>query len=77
MSAIPGHGPRVRLGGEVSSPIDPPPTVCRFASRCPIVQDRCRREAPLLQGADQAAACHFRREHVERAESAESAEVRA
>jgi oligopeptide/dipeptide ABC transporter ATP-binding protein len=49
LSAIPGHGPRVRLTGEVSSPIDPPPQVCRFASRCPQVHDRCSREAPQLQ----------------------------
>jgi oligopeptide/dipeptide ABC transporter ATP-binding protein len=59
VSAIPGHGPRIRLDGEVQSPIDPPPTVCRFASRCPRVEDRCRREAPLLQGRQHVAACHF------------------
>jgi oligopeptide/dipeptide ABC transporter ATP-binding protein len=60
VSAIPGHGPRIRLDGEVQSPIDPPPQVCRFASRCPIVQDRCRREVPTLQGeAGHVAACHF------------------
>jgi ABC-type dipeptide/oligopeptide/nickel transport system ATPase component len=27
VSAIPGQGPRIRLDGEVASPIDPPPTV--------------------------------------------------
>jgi oligopeptide/dipeptide ABC transporter ATP-binding protein len=61
VSAIPGHGPRIRLTGEVQSPIDPPPQVCRFASRCPAAQDRCVREAPPLQGQDQGhvAACHF------------------
>lgn len=60
VSAIPGHGPRIRLDGEVQSPIDPPPQVCRFASRCPAVQDRCRREAPVLHGpVGHAAACHF------------------
>jgi oligopeptide/dipeptide ABC transporter ATP-binding protein len=59
VSAIPGHGPRIRLDGEVQSPIDPPPQVCRFASRCPAVQDRCRREAPVLHGAEHAVACHF------------------
>jgi oligopeptide/dipeptide ABC transporter ATP-binding protein len=60
VSAIPGQGPRIRLMGEISSPIDPPPQVCRFASRCPAVQDRCRREAPDLRpvGA-QRVACHF------------------
>jgi oligopeptide/dipeptide ABC transporter ATP-binding protein len=63
VSAIPGHGPRIRLTGEVQSPIDPPPQVCRFASRCPAAQDRCVREAPPLQGPGQGqghvAACHF------------------
>ena len=59
VSAIPGLGPRIRLDGEVQSPIDPPATVCRFASRCPRVQDRCRREAPVLQGANWSVACHF------------------
>ncbi len=59
VSSIPGHGPRLRLEGEVSSPIDPPPQVCRFASRCPEVRDRCRREAPLLHAGVHAVACHF------------------
>ncbi len=59
VSAIPGHGPRIRLDGEISSPIDPPPTVCRFASRCPQVHDRCHREAPQLPvRAVHGAACH-------------------
>jgi oligopeptide/dipeptide ABC transporter ATP-binding protein len=66
VSSIPGLGPRIRLTGEVSSPIDPPPTVCRFASRCPRVHDRCSRESPLLHPAPgvkggsfgHAAACH-------------------
>ena len=57
VSAIPGHWPRLRLNGEVSSPINPPPQVCRFASRCPGVQDQCRREAPLLHGVAHQAAC--------------------
>ncbi len=65
VSAIPGQGPRIRLAGEVSSPIDPPAHVCRFASRCPGVQDRCRREMPRLApapgpaGARRLVACHF------------------
>jgi oligopeptide/dipeptide ABC transporter ATP-binding protein len=68
VSAIPGQGPRIRLAGEISSPIDPPSHVCRFASRCPDVQDRCRREMPRLApvggpgghaGATRLVACHF------------------
>ena len=68
LSSIPGHGPRIRLTGEVSSPINPPPQVCRFASRCPAVHDRCLREAPALHtgggagggtgGSTHVAACH-------------------
>ena len=62
VSAIPGHGPRVRLGGEITSPIDPPPMVCRFASRCPQAFERCSREAPSLQGVGgHEAACHVAR----------------
>jgi len=66
LSAIPGHGPRIRLTGEVQSPIDPPPQVCRFASRCPQVHDRCSREAPALQGEPAAAAGHLAACHVAR-----------
>jgi oligopeptide/dipeptide ABC transporter ATP-binding protein len=58
VSAVPGHGQRIRLDGEVQSPIDPPP-LCRFRSRCPGVQDRCHREAPPLRGGVHAVACHF------------------
>jgi oligopeptide/dipeptide ABC transporter ATP-binding protein len=73
VSAIPGQGPRVRLEGEITSPIDPPHEVCRFQSRCPSAQDRCLREGPLLHPLARAAglgqaeilpvvrqvACHF------------------
>ena len=52
VSSIPGQGPRIRLQGEVSSPIDPPREVCRFESRCPSAQDRCRRQAPMLRDVD-------------------------
>jgi oligopeptide/dipeptide ABC transporter ATP-binding protein len=58
VSAVPGHGERIRLDGEVQSPIDPP-RLCRFRSRCPAVQDRCQREAPALHGQDHVVACHF------------------
>ncbi len=61
VSAIPGRGTRLRLTGEISSPIDPPPQVCRFQSRCPDSTERCLREAPLLRRVDclQRAACHL------------------
>ncbi len=53
---------RLQLIGEPQSPIDPPPTLCGFASRCPEVHDRCRQEMPLLREAegDHAVACHLR-----------------
>src|SRR5581483_5725600 len=51
LSAIPSieHGSRARLRlvGEIPSPINPP-RACRFASRCPRVLDRCRQEDPPL-----------------------------
>jgi oligopeptide/dipeptide ABC transporter ATP-binding protein len=65
MSAIPapdGRGRRrIRLAGEPRSPIDPPPTVCRFFGRCPDGFDRCEREMPFLRPAAAAhlAACHL------------------
>jgi oligopeptide/dipeptide ABC transporter ATP-binding protein len=60
VSAIPGQGPRIKLSGEVSSPIDPPPQVCRFHGRCPRGEDRCAREAPPLRLIGQQwVACHF------------------
>lgn len=60
VSAIPGHGPRMRLEGEVRSPIDPPPTVCRFHGRCPRGERRCTETMPpLLRHGPRAAACHL------------------
>ncbi len=62
LSTIPGSGAqRVRLQGEVATPIDPPPHVCRFYGRCPRGEDKCGREAPALRpvGAARVAACHF------------------
>lgn len=57
-----GCGPRVRLQGEIRSPIDPPPQVCRFASRCPSAQDPCSRKVPperLDVTTGHCVACHF------------------
>jgi peptide/nickel transport system ATP-binding protein len=66
VSSIPGQGPRIRLTGEVASPIDPPPHVCRFHGRCPRGEDRCAREMPGLLPLPSSAAttprlvaCHF------------------
>ena len=39
---------RIMLTGDPPSPIDPKPG-CRFASRCPIVQDQCRDATPALR----------------------------
>jgi oligopeptide/dipeptide ABC transporter ATP-binding protein len=49
------------IGGEVPNPIDPPPG-CRFQTRCPLVEERCRREEPPLREVfpGHFAACHLR-----------------
>lgn len=68
VAAIPRAGvdpaSRVRLAGDPQSPIDPDPTVCRFASRCPLVAPRCRQEAPALRRmpSGREVACHFAQE---------------
>ncbi len=60
VSAIPGQGPRIRLSGEVASPIDPPKDACRFHRRCPQGEDRCGREAPAQVWRNgHLAVCHF------------------
>lgn len=68
LSAVPIPDPiaqqgrrRVALTGEVPNPISPPPG-CRFHTRCPIVEDRCRTEEPPLElkGEGRVAACWFR-----------------
>jgi len=48
-SLVPGNdGDETVLKGEINSPIDPRPG-CRFAPRCPYVQDRCAERDPELR----------------------------
>ena len=39
---------RIVLSGEIPSPVSPPPG-CRFQTRCPLVEPRCRVESPPLE----------------------------
>jgi len=64
LSAIPSIDPsakqeRIRLPGELPSPVDPPPG-CNFHPRCPYVKDICRTVTPLLEtgAGGHAVACH-------------------
>ena len=52
--------PQLEIFGEPPSPVDPPPG-CRFASRCPLVEERCSVETPLLRQikSNQKVACHL------------------
>jgi oligopeptide transport system ATP-binding protein len=51
---------RVILEGDLPSPSSPPPG-CRFHTRCPIAQDRCREEVPPLYevAPGHVASCHY------------------
>jgi peptide/nickel transport system ATP-binding protein/oligopeptide transport system ATP-binding protein len=65
LSAVPAPDParrkrRIRLSGEVPSPLNPP-AACRFHTRCWKAQPICRtQEPPLAERApDHHVACHF------------------
>jgi dipeptide transport system ATP-binding protein len=50
---------RIRLRGELPSPLDPPKG-CVFSTRCPHVTERCRVERPELRPLDgRLVACHY------------------
>lgn len=63
LAATPVADPRrrrdkIRIGGELPSPLAPPPG-CAFHPRCPFADARCRRERPtLLPQGDRVVACH-------------------
>ncbi|MBD3677444.1 MAG: dipeptide ABC transporter ATP-binding protein [Rhodobacteraceae bacterium] len=64
MSAVPevdnpGQRQRVRLTGDLPSPLSPP-SGCKFHPRCPLATDVCRTSVPKPEsvGANHTAACH-------------------
>jgi len=51
---------RVRMQGELPSPVDPDPNACRFYGRCPMRENKCLQQEPQLQTSGlHRTACHF------------------
>ncbi|NUT42651.1 MAG: dipeptide ABC transporter ATP-binding protein [Thermoactinospora sp.] len=90
LSAVPVPDPRrrterdrIRLTGDVPSPINPPPA-CRFHTRCWKAQDICKTQEPPLEAlaSGHLVACHFPENAPEQStekatQAARSAEERA
>jgi peptide/nickel transport system ATP-binding protein/oligopeptide transport system ATP-binding protein len=76
MSAVPevdhpGHRTRVRLKGDLPSPMNPP-SGCKFHTRCPLATEVCRSAPPRTEdvGSGHVAACHRLQEKLSLLEEA-------
>jgi oligopeptide transport system ATP-binding protein len=68
LSAYPVPNPHLRgrervvLEGDVPNPSNPP-SGCKFHTRCPFAQSKCKEEVPVLVGKEHSFACHFPLSH--------------